>query len=293
MTMNDKRRVPVRASGSPRAGTIGVGLLCFIAQVSLFVNPVSASSSEEVSKAVGELEQMRCARKPTFFEDEERRAGELLAKFTDPKDQGQICFELLHVYGQSGGPPPRIIECAKNAIQFPLEPQQKLRLYLYWGDALLHLNPGHPSVNRQIAAAVYLDGVKEYRKIKSEQAQGGAKVTLDATSARDMTLYYEVILAQTRVAYSSLPYAPADELRDLVIEKTGDPELAGRMDKAVEEAKAKMPVHKYRPSALSHAGALNPPPRRIGAVPLLAGLLVIFSAVLIGRRWYWRRRVTS
>ena len=90
----------------------------------------------------------------------------LLNKYPDPKDQGRIYFALVQVYGQSGlARPQRIIDGVRKALQLPLDPSHRIRLYVYWGEALCVLAPGDPfSGRRRAATTVYLEGLMELRK---------------------------------------------------------------------------------------------------------------------------------
>ena len=90
----------------------------------------------------------------------------MLKRYTDPKDQGQIYFVAAHIYAQAGGTRPAdVIQFATKAIECPLDPSQRLRLYVYWGDALQLLGKEKRfSEKRQKAVIPYLNAYREILK---------------------------------------------------------------------------------------------------------------------------------
>ena len=123
-----------------------------------------SETKHDLSSALRVLDRLRRGSK-TPFDEVERSAGELLKKHPDPKDQGQIYYELAHIYAQSGLVRPQsAIDYAKKAMQCPLTPQQRIRTYGYWGSALLMLKPTDPLPKRRRAATlVFLDGLGSSR----------------------------------------------------------------------------------------------------------------------------------
>lgn len=243
-----------------------VFFLCLIAYWPAVTNPVLAGTSDDLPAALRALDQLRQGHK-TPFAEVDRRADELLRKYPDPKDQGQIYFELVQVYGQSAGPPQRIIEYAKKALQLPLEPSQRFRLYTYWGDAVLLLKPAEPLADRRRAATVvFLDGLMQLRKFNlpekppeiplvtlydlddgareaEEQYRRDMAAVEQAHFVRAMIRHRDVLTGQIVWLYARKPFA-TDELRELATKTTKDPQLVARLVKAVE---AKIKSTKYPP----------------------------------------------
>ncbi len=124
--------------------------------------------ADELGKRLAVLDnQPRGTRTPFDLVDSE--SADLLKKYPDPADQGRIYFQLAHSYVQSGmrrpGDTDRAIEFAQKALACPLDPAKRLRLYVYWGDAIILSAPDRPIVERRAAAAAaYLKGLKEAQK---------------------------------------------------------------------------------------------------------------------------------
>ena len=73
----------------------------------------------------------------TPWDEVEKRANELLAKFTAPADKGRIHWMEANVYGQSDirGHGADVIRHAKEALKYERDPVQRGWLYMYLGDA--------------------------------------------------------------------------------------------------------------------------------------------------------------
>jgi len=81
------------------------------------------------------LDRMRAGRK-TPFDAVEKRAKELLTRFTSPPERGRIVAAVAHVYGQSGCPP-RTLVWTQRALELPLDPATRVRTYEYAYSATL------------------------------------------------------------------------------------------------------------------------------------------------------------
>ena len=201
------------------------------------------------------VDRLRSGRK-TPFDEVERRIGNLLKQYPAPKDQGQIYYEAAHVYAQTGLVRPQAaIEYAKKALQFPVEPVQRIRLYGYWGGAVFMLKRTDPFPQRRLAAAtIFLDGLVQLRQFKvpekatelsSAEYIAGDEIAekivaeleqRDAEQARflqEMIGYRDGMTGQIVWLYSREPHA-TQELRELTVKTTKDSKLADRLVKAVE-----------------------------------------------------------
>jgi hypothetical protein len=124
-----------------------------------------AEDADELGKRLAVLDkQPRGTRTPFDLVDSE--SADLLKKYPDPADQGRIYYQLAHSYGQSGmrraGDTQQVIDYAQKALACPLDPAKRLRLYVYWGDAIILSGRGRPMYERRAAAAAaYLKGLKE------------------------------------------------------------------------------------------------------------------------------------
>jgi hypothetical protein len=224
----------------------------------------SGGTDDDLSTALSALDRLRQGRK-TPFDEAEKRAGELLKKYPSPKDQGQIYYELVQIYGQGAGPPERIISYAKKALQLPLDPRQKIRLYTYWGDAILMLTPTDPLPERRKAATVvFLEGLVQLRKFSlpekppaiptvelhdefhdessdneasvrqaEERNQRDMAAVERARFVRAMIHHRDVLTGQIVWLYARKPIA-TNELRELATKTTKDPVLVDRLGNAVE-----------------------------------------------------------
>ena len=72
----------------------------------------------------------------TPFDEVERRAKELAKRHTRAEERGRIYAAVAHVYGQSGCRP-RTVFWAKRALELPIDPVLRLRMYEYWYSATL------------------------------------------------------------------------------------------------------------------------------------------------------------
>ena len=142
--------------------TIALGLALCAAMSCVSPQTAWPAPEEPLPVALRKLEQLRNGPK-TPFAEVDRHAAELLKSHLDPKGQGQIYYELAHIDAQSGlARPQMVIDYAKKALQFPLDPLQRLRLYVYWGDATLVRKPTDPLPGRRREAVpIYLQGLME------------------------------------------------------------------------------------------------------------------------------------
>lgn len=129
----------------------------------------SALGEDPLRKELQELDRMRKG-KQTPTDKVESRGGDLLEEHPSPEEQGRIHYQLAHVHAQSAQKDLElVIEHAQRALSFPLDPDLRLRAYVYWGDALriLHRRKKAPyAEGRRLAAPVYLEGLKETQKYR-------------------------------------------------------------------------------------------------------------------------------
>jgi hypothetical protein len=245
---------------SPRRIILLSSICCF----GIFCSIGIAKTLEE---ELYEVDQLR-AGFDTPFDEVEKRCDELFKKYTEPEEQAKIYFELAQVEGQSGFQrPEKGIEYVKKALELPIDPLKKVRLYIYWGDAIQTANRGVNNqelvVARRKAALPYLDGLKEtlqynlpekmpdlprinavryigppdteecyeIKRKNDEQVEAKEK----AKFQRKMIQYRDVLVSQISSMYSRFPWA-SDEIRELATKILGDEVAVNRLMSAVDEA---------------------------------------------------------
>jgi len=261
-------------------------LFFLVAQWCVWPQAAWSDTSDDLRAALGELEQMRYDGKIPPYDDAEKRVAELLEEYPDPAHQGKIWFQLVKIYGQTAGPPERIIEGVQKALEFPHEPPQQIRLYIYWGDALMFLDPDGPlPERRRAAAAVCLEGLMELKKLRPAEGEE------DSPAAKALNRHHDALIRQLTGMYFLRPYA-TEELRDLAAEKTGDPELVDQLLGKVEP-KIKTDIAKFGPEPRPREPA--PPPDETEAGSLLTRPFLVLAnlaaiAILVGAFAGWKYR---
>lgn len=203
----------------------------------------------------------------------DQHGAELLAQYTDEKSQGEIYYLLAHIHAQSGQAQPRkTVEYAKNGLDYPLSPDQRMRLYVYAGDArsLSAFDDNEPFENaRRAAAAFYLRGLKEiqsnhqlpdrlpvrpppsaedrqmspdhpnFREWLQRQREESKKYEVDPL-VKTMFEHRKVLMGQLVYLYSRRPYA-SGELRDLASNSLGDDNPAAKLMDQLDVKLASIP----------------------------------------------------
>ena len=237
----------------------------------LFGNlPYLACGQDALSIKLHELDQLRNGNHTPFpFEQVESLGKELLNEYTKPEEQGQIYYHLTAVHGQSVEKhTDLIIQYAQTALALPLDPSQRLRLYVYWGDAIRTANLQKPVEQqkpfyevRKVAVKPYLEGLKEMQKYKIPEQlpdlpgvgmfdisgpknspiyQQFKKQHDDQMAARkqaefDRKLWFshQTLMNELVDLYSKKPYA-ATELRQIAAKTLADPAQVEVLMKRIE-----------------------------------------------------------
>jgi hypothetical protein len=198
----------------------------------------------------------------TAFDEVERRGADLLKKYPRLEQQALIHHQLACVYGVSGAAKQdRAIEHARQALRLPLDPRQRMRMYVYWGDATYIANQKRPlSEVRRMAAPIFLEGLKELRTYNVPEtapelprlerqtglAQPG-KADDDAQRAyeqqlaarkraefeQEMCRHRDVLVRQVAYLYCRKPYA-GSEIRELASRILQDPAAVDAVLKPIE-----------------------------------------------------------
>jgi hypothetical protein len=272
----------------------------------------------ELRQDLARLEALRNGR-DTPLNRVDQLGQELLKKYSDSKEQGAIYYHLAHIHAQSGvREPDRIIEYTRKALDFPLEPSQRMRLYVYWGDAIQVKQARSPvGTWRKEAAQPYLQGLKEvlpYRlpetppklpRVTAYDVDGPPEVVererqehkremaarQEAKFQRDMIQHRNVLTQQLVSLYSRKPYA-TEELEQLASEKLNDPAAVKRLMKSLPPAIEKdRQMHAALDAKNAAARNEPPPPAPVSWAAYLwlvgSGMLV---ALAIFSLYYWRRQ---
>lgn len=236
----------------------------------------SMVGAETLDEQLWKTEELRKGR-DTPFEEVEKICQSLLQEYTTPEEHGRIYYQLAHVYAQSGlVKPDKTIQYAEKALGYPLESVKRLRLYLYWGDAIQVTHAGVRGKQlvaaRKEAVMPYLMGLKEtlghglsekrpeLPVLVDRQRYSGPPDTEEYHKARRMVeqqvqarklakqQYHmfelrDSLTNQTAYLYSRFPFA-SNEIEQLARKMLEDEAAVERLMKAVKEA-----VHKSMKSA--------------------------------------------
>jgi len=217
------------------------------------------ASADDIQSDLQNLSHLRKGVK-TDFSKVNAVSERMLEKYPDPKDKGQIYFAVAHIYAQAGGThPAEVVQFATKSLECPLDPSQRLRLYVYWGDALQLLGKEKTFLEkRQKAVIPYLNAYNEILKydlpLKAPELPGvfaydvngdGPLVEVfkkkhmeavlmrkKAEFQRDMILHRNVIEGQIIGLYTRPPFA-THQLQELAYEIVGE-------TKAVDDLIAKV-----------------------------------------------------
>jgi hypothetical protein len=248
----------------------------------------------------------------------DKTGAEILNKYSAPTDRGQIYYQLAFIYGQSGlRRPEKLIEYAKKAMDLPLEEDQRLDLFIYWGDAQRFADPkSPPAERRKKAATVYLDGLRETQELsipakapnvpagmkgdvsgdpkmvaawqkrqqEASDAQRKAKAQIELVQDRD------ILMNQVVDLYTSPPFA-TDEMIEIASKKQLNPAAIDALVERVNTAIAAMP----KPAPIEPA-PIKPPTQPLAHKGLFivwgsfAALLLVFALVILALRIRSRAR---
>jgi len=227
-------------------------------------------NADTLEKELNEVNKLRNSEK-TIFEQAEKMCNELLEKYTEPEEQARIYYQLAVIYSQNEQRiPDKIIEFSKKALELPLDPIERLKLYVWWGDAIhiAHRDARNQErvVARRKAVIPYLDGLKEnlslqYPKYtqpenlpeeqnvkadphgsfllrrKAEQRKALYEWKKDKFE-RDVNRLKKTFISQISGTYSDLPWA-SDEIRELSTKILEDKTVVDDLMSAVGEAMEK------------------------------------------------------
>jgi hypothetical protein len=269
---------------------------------------VTLCRGQVLKKELSQFDDLRNGPK-TPLDEVDRLGEQLLSKYADPKDRGQIYYKLAHIHAQSGvRRPKQIIAYAKKALECPLEPSQRAQLYIYWGDALYVAKDKEKTpfpVKRREAATVYLKGLRELISLKlPEKApepelfvvyhgpdpDGKRHKKMEEQWARrqhigflrEMILHRRILQGQVVSLYSRRPLA-TEELKRLATDTLGEGEELDHLMSAVNDKIAKLPPEDRSSTNPVEAAAM---PSTYLYIFLVLGVgAVIASALLLLSRW--------
>lgn len=221
-------------------------LLPFVGAL-LFVCSSPADDKDELGRKLQGVDSLRSGT-GTPLALIQNECDALLKEHTAAEEQGRIYYQLTESYGQArmsvGGNAARVIEYAQKALKCPLDPSRRLRLYIYWGDAIVLTDVMRPiPETRAAAAVVYLQGLKEGKQYDIPDVAPKRPTILLPTPGMDEETFNrqraahaaeiqrvlkiqelcrrrDTLQQQLLYSYSRMPRAP-DELRKLATEVLG------------------------------------------------------------------------
>lgn len=236
-------------------------MTCLLSQVVMLASLYAGTEFEEDLAA---LRQLRSGR-DTDFDSVEEYGQRLLDQKLTPDQRGRLCYEMAHIYAQTGLQfPDRLESYATQAMDLPLKETLRLRLYVYRGDSHVANREAPFAERRLLAARIYLEGLIECQDIDTfplpkpkhnkrgglignEDIEGHHKraeafrKTFELWQEREELAYSKRVLEQqiTQV-YETKPYA-IDELKTLMTDSDLIPDFADRIVATVEEYMAEHP----------------------------------------------------
>jgi hypothetical protein len=251
---------------------------------------------------------------------------DLLRHYQRQQQQGEIYYFLAHQHAQGGLVfPQKVIDYATKALERPVTPDQKMRLYVYRGDALSVLDRKSPfAERRREAVASYLQGLYDVKGFQLPDTPpdvpnnppkflgpvGSAEATQQAFQkyeeeqrkyvqareraefTRKMMTHRKVLQGQIVAMYGRRPLA-TEELRSLATKTLGEGKELDRLMAAVGERVAKLPPEKTPrmvPIPVAPPVAAVPPEASSTYLYLGLGLgagAVLTVALFLLARW-WR-----
>lgn len=202
---------------------------------------------------------------------------ELLSRYHQSQQQGEIYYYLAHQHAQGGMVfPQKVIDYAYKAVSHPLTPDQKMHLYVYRGDAFMVLNrQKRLEERRREAVDCYLQGLKDLKsfqlpdippvvpnnpplppmamraykteqdareasRIFKEEGQKYMKAREHAEFIRTMMKHRDVLQGQIVALYGRRPIA-TEELKNKATSILGEGKELDRLMTAVNDRIAKLP----------------------------------------------------
>ena len=125
------------------------------------VRPEEKLYRPELRAVLNKLDGYRTGSKASLIEMD-RLAAKLAKGFHAAGERGQVYYQIAHVHSQSGLHfPEKVQEYCRKALALPLAPEQRFRLYVYWGDSQWVDKRSMPAAEkRRLAAVRYLEGLK-------------------------------------------------------------------------------------------------------------------------------------
>jgi hypothetical protein len=221
--------------------------MCKLVTLPFAVVAIAVATGTALGDLAAELQALDQMRRgsDTPYDEVEAVAENLLKRYPSGREQGEIYCEIAHIYSQTGMVRPRrLIECAEQALRYPIDPWRQCRLYVNWGDAMQMpgVCPSRSEMRRQ-AAKVYLTGLQAALgfiaaappELPPDQ-QWAYNDQLHAPppnlNSRDiLETYARTLRGQIVALYSDRPYA-IEELQNLV-RSSANPSLIDELVNAI------------------------------------------------------------
>lgn len=141
---------------------VGYARVWLCAIVGFWATSLSARA-DDLDRELAAIDELR-ATAPADIDDIDRMGQELLGRYSDPKSQGRIYYQMALTAVQSGlgRAPEKIAEYCKKALELHDDPLDRGRVFCYFGDLFQVWNThGSDVERRRLAAKMYLNGLKE------------------------------------------------------------------------------------------------------------------------------------
>lgn len=292
--------------GNKTVATIAIIIIMMVVALA------EAVVADELEKKLAEVDKLRAGMK-TPFNEVEKRCKSLLAEYTKPEEQARIYYQWAHVEGQSFlQHPDKELEYVKKALSLPLEPEKRLQLYMYWGNAIEVSRRGVKGQKLKIArresVAPYLQALADCEKYIADVSneplppQGGVASSSTspmpdnrALTARNYAVWLKkkklerirgfqaAFENQIAYLYSRAPLA-TEEIRTLAEQMVPD--------KATQErlmVRVRAEIEKRTEEKKKHRDAVTGPTRdeihRRWVLGVAGTLLLVLVAIFVWRRF--------
>jgi hypothetical protein len=242
----------------------------------------------------------------------DKLGAELLSRYQQPQEQGEIYYYLAHQHAQGGIHvySQKVIDYAYKALSYPVTPDQKMRLYIYRGDAFQVLDRKKTFAERRRESVdSYLQGLKDMKSFQlpdkppdlpqsppfnvmasteqqireNQESQQKYREALDhARFIQRMIRNRDVLQGQIVWLYGSRPLA-TEELRAAAKNALGEGKELDRLMTAVNDRIAKLPPELATGTPLDQPSPPDPVNRSLRYLLFISPLLAIGGILLVIR----------
>lgn len=292
-------------------------------RIVILLTPVLVAAEEKFQADLHRIKFQRQRDKESLIAMD--KVGEdLLRRYQQPGQQGEIYYYLAHQHAQGGLLfPDKVIDYACKALECSVTPDQKMRLYVYRGDASQILDRKKPFMERRRDAVIsYLRGLKDLKSFQLPDKppivpndapfpsgpRGSAEKTRKAQQqfeearqqyleareraefTRTMMKHRDVLQGQIVSMYARRPLA-TEELKETATSFLGEGKELDRLMAAVNDKIAKLPPEVASPSPIP----IEAPAPTVSSKHLYLSIVIgagafMSAVILLLSRWRRSRR---